>query len=83
MKLMKTKQTAVEWLEEELAKNLKYIVENKDYNLIEALIESSKKMEQLQIECAFISGELNQVRFFSKKQSYQYYKETYGNEANS
>lgn len=51
-----TQQTAIEWLEEELAKNLKHIVQNADSDLMESLFEQAKKMEKEQIIEAFKAG---------------------------
>jgi len=52
--------TAVEWLEEELADNLKLIILNNDYTLMEKLFEQAKEMEKKQIidayEDAYMSG---------------------------
>jgi hypothetical protein len=44
-----SKETAVEWLEEELAKKLKSIVLNQDYQLMETLFEQAKAMEKEQM----------------------------------
>ena len=43
------KQTAVEWLEEELADNLKVIILNNDYTLMEKLFAKAKAMEKEQL----------------------------------
>lgn len=72
-------QTAVEWLEEKLAKNLKHIVQNVDSDLMQSLFEQAKQMEKEQIEDAFQSGKWNgfdedQSEF---KDPTEYYKETY------
>lgn len=46
------KQTAVEWLENELADNLKTIILKQDYKLMEYLFNEAKQMEQEQMELA-------------------------------
>ena len=45
---MEKKQTAVEWLEEELKLNLKKIILEGDSELIESLFEQAKEMEREQ-----------------------------------
>ena len=81
---METKQTAVEWLEDELAKNLKHIVLKQDNILMESLFQQAKQMEKEQIINAF--GEKRQFIGFSdnntfgitEKTGQEYYNETYG-----
>jgi hypothetical protein len=77
------KQTAVEWLEEELAKKLKLIVLNQDYQLMETLFEQAKVMEKEQMD--IVAGDwwnegasyMHDVK--RKYESFeQYYNETYG-----
>lgn len=46
------KQSAVDWIENELAEKLKHIVENKDYVLMETLFLQAKKMEEDQEQLA-------------------------------
>jgi len=53
---METKQTAVEWLENELAFFLKDIIENKNHLLMINLFEQAKEMEKEQIIDARVSG---------------------------
>lgn len=43
--IMEKKQTAVEWLEEKLKDNLKHIIINNDYVMMESLFEQAKEME--------------------------------------
>lgn len=43
---MINKKTAVEWLEDALAKNLKHIIEKNDYVLIERLFYQAKEIEK-------------------------------------
>lgn len=45
---MKTTQTAVDWLENELQINLKHIVLNQDHNMIESLFEQAKVIQREQ-----------------------------------
>jgi hypothetical protein len=71
---MENKQTAVEWLENSLAKTLKRIVENRDGVLLETLFEQAKQMEKEQIINAFIDGE-HQQGF--ELEAEQYYNKTY------
>ena len=80
---MKQKQTAIEWLEEELAKNLKHIIQNADSDLIESLFEQAKQMEKEQIFDAYSWGECNIDNYgckIEKNGAEQYYNETYGGE---
>ena len=51
-----SKQTAVEWLEEKLKENLKHIVLNSDYVLMESIFLQAKAMEREQIITAFCEG---------------------------
>ena len=44
-----SKQTTVEWLEEKLKENLKHIVLNGDYVLMESIFLQAKAMEREQI----------------------------------
>jgi hypothetical protein len=48
------KKTAVEWLEEELADNLKVIILNNDYQLMEKLFEQAKEMEEQRLREAIM-----------------------------
>ena len=76
---MEKKQTAVEWLEDELAKNIKQIVEQRDYILIESLFKQAKQMEKEQIIDAYNDGIEYEISIYSTKDAEQYYNETYGN----
>jgi hypothetical protein len=66
-------QTAVEWLEEELADNLKVIILNNDYTLMEKLFAKAKAMEKEQINKACYDGYYKE----DEKYTYDYYNETY------
>jgi hypothetical protein len=46
------KESAVDWIEEQLAKKLKHIVEKQDYILMETLFEQAKAMEKKQEQLA-------------------------------
>lgn len=50
------KQTAVDWLEEVLAENLKQIIVNSDSALIESLFAKAKVMQNKQHEISFSKG---------------------------
>lgn len=56
---MENKQTAVEWFEEALAKNLKEIIYKCDNELMESLFKQAKQMEREQIEEAYTEGFIN------------------------
>lgn len=49
-------QTAVEWLENELADNLKTIVLKQDYKLMEYLFLKAKEMEREQLKNERLEG---------------------------
>jgi len=79
---METKQTAVEWLEDELAKNLKHIVLKEDYIFMESLFEQAKQIEKEQIKLAFNesrkiqdSDEISITHDWNNSE--QYYNKTY------
>jgi hypothetical protein len=72
------KQTAVEWLEEELAANLKTIVLNNDYTLMEKIFAKAKAMEKEQITEAYDAGLFDGSMDIVKDRMYKkYYDETY------
>jgi hypothetical protein len=69
-------QTAIEWLEEELADNLKVIILNNDYQLMEKLFEQAKAMEKEQImKAVYDSMGTNFDPNMGRAE--QYYNETY------
>jgi hypothetical protein len=71
-----TQQTAVEWLEEELADNLKVIILNNDYTLMEKLFAKAKEMEKEQLIETCKHGNL--PTFLGRVlTAEQYYNETY------
>lgn len=45
---MENKMTAVDWLENELQINLKHIILNQDYNMMENLFEQAKTIQREQ-----------------------------------
>jgi hypothetical protein len=69
------KQTAVEWLEEELADNLKLIILNNDYTLMEKLFEQAKSMEKEQKKFMFDCG--RQYQLTGEGTFTEVYNETY------
>ena len=73
-----SKQTAVEWLEEKLKENLKHIVLNGDYVLMESIFLQAKEMEREQIMMAVKdSWYMAKGSNFQEPQEEQYYNETY------
>lgn len=74
---MGTTQTAVGWLENELAIFLKDIIVNKNYILMEHLFEEAKEIEKNHIKMAFNDGRVT-TAFKKIKNSDDYYTETYG-----
>ena len=74
------KLTAVDWLEEALAENLKQIIVNSDSALMESLFAKAKAMQKEQIKIAYDDGYKNGGDDWgegSDKTSEQYYTETY------
>lgn len=74
------KQTAVEWLEDALAENLKNIIVNSNSELMEWLFQRAKQMEKEQIMKAFNAGtdeEAGNTGYISDE---NYYRQTYGND---
>jgi hypothetical protein len=71
-------QTAVEWLEEELADNLKVIILNNDYQLMEKLFIQAKAMEKEQLIKTYISAceSVTEYGYYGHSAE-QYYNETY------
>lgn len=74
---METKQTAVNWLEEELADSLKLIILNQDFRMMEKIFERAKEIEKEQImQAVYDSMGTNFDPNWGKAE--QYYNETYG-----
>ena len=69
--------TAVDWLEEELAKNLKTIVVNQDYKLMEHLFDEARKREKQQIIDAFDCDGSPEPGEVWISNGVQYYDQTY------
>lgn len=70
-------QTAVEWLEDSLKLNLKKIILECDYKLIEDLFKQAKVKEKEQIIDAF-----DTAKYLSSGNNYngeKYYKDTFSN----
>jgi hypothetical protein len=65
---MKKKQTAVEWLVEEIHKNLNWIPTH--------MIEQAKQMEKEDMESAYFCGSCDRMN--DEGSFEQHYKETYG-----
>lgn len=74
---MNKKQTAVEWLEEELKNNLKHIVLNADGDMIDKMFKQAMQMEKNQIMDAIICNQNGLLRRKNILEAEQYYKETY------
>lgn len=77
------KQTAVEWLEEKLKENLKHIVINNDYVLMESIFLQAKQIEKEQI-IKFTEDFVDNFVFaaydgecYQTKEISEYYNETY------
>ena len=78
-KPMENKQTAVEWLEEKLKENLKHIVINNDYVLMESIFLQAKEIEKEQIIDLTLYFGMNYNVDKPLKELYdQYINETYG-----
>ena len=71
--------TAVDWLEEALAENLKQIIVNSDSALMESLFAKAKAMQKEQMKDAVLSQcTTNEgLRKIFENQFEQYYSETY------
>ena len=75
-----SKQTAIEWLVEELNQKIDIIPMDK-WDIIRDMVQQAKEMEQEQIERAWMNAEINlpsesRARAFARK----YYNQTYGGE---
>lgn len=68
------KQTAVEWLEEQLNPDLKTM----QGHIIQDLIEQALAMEKQQIINSHLTGLIHPLEMEATKQAEQYYNETYG-----
>jgi hypothetical protein len=54
--MLQNNLTAVDWLEQELAKNIKEIIKNGDAELMEKLFDDARRLELSQIILARISA---------------------------
>ena len=72
---METKQTAVEWLLEQV----KFIDKEVYAELYNQSFEQAKQMEKEQIKDAHLIGLITSMEMEATKQAEQYYNETYGN----
>jgi hypothetical protein len=69
-----SKQTAVEWLEEKLKENLKHIVLNGDYVLMESIFLQAKAMEKEQMGVILPSDEeIEEASPYVPKDAHDYY----------
>lgn len=77
MKMMKNKQTAVEWLVEQLAKKhnefqaLTFYYDHRDE------IEQAKQMEKEQIIKAYANGVVNEISIYNTITGEEFYNQTY------
>ena len=60
------KQTAVEWLEEELKANLKKVILEGNSELMESLFKQAKEMEKQQLKEMYLKGIKNYDPTFNK-----------------
>jgi hypothetical protein len=73
---METKQTAIDWLEEQVIDNKDIYIKGNTLMIPNDIFRKAKQMEKEQIMDAFVNGE-HQQGF--ENESEQYYNETYGN----
>jgi hypothetical protein len=69
------KQTAVEWLEKEIFRNYKFLLQKVDCSRLQESIEKAKEMEKEQIIDAFNKGDVSIYGVEINGQ--QYYNETF------
>jgi len=69
---METKQTAVEWLIEELGEYFPHEIGG-----IHLMVEKAKQMEKEQITNAYANGVVNEISIYNTITGEQYYNETY------
>lgn len=69
------KQTAVEWLEQEIFRRYKFTFQQLNCQPLEEAIEQAKEMEKQQIEESFMVGVRNEKYMFESKE--EYYNETF------
>lgn len=77
------KQTAVEWLHNQLHLNISLYQD--EWQIIEGLMEQAKEMEKEQIIESYCQGcadIINNEDIFPRETSEQYYKETYESKTN-
>lgn len=81
---MKNKQTAVEWLKEELINSLEgYEVKFGTLIKIKKQFDQAKEMEKDQIVDAHYEGQCNNTEGYPIEISKQYYNDTYGKQTNA
>ena len=69
--------TSVEWLENKLADNLKSIIINQDYELMENLFEQANSMNQQEIVTAYQEGIKDSFDSSHFGSGLNYFRETY------
>jgi hypothetical protein len=69
--------TSVEWLENKLADNLKSIIINQDYELMENLFEQANSMNQQEIVTAYQQGCMGGYTHPHFGSGLNYFRETY------
>jgi hypothetical protein len=69
--------TSVEWLENKLADNLKSIIINQDYELMENLFEQANSMNQQEIVTAYQQGTKDKFNPPNFGSGLNYFKETF------
>jgi hypothetical protein len=72
---METKQTAVEWLIEEMINQMQIRIENTEIGI--QLFAQAKEMEKQQIFDAHLTGLIHPLEIEVTKQAEQYYNETF------
>ena len=70
------KQTAVEWLVEEINKMIDFIPMDK-WDEIRDIVQQAKEMEKEQIKDAHLIGLITSMEMEATKQAEQYYNETF------
>ena len=68
------KQTAVQWLVEQINSNIDFIPIDK-WDMIRDIVQQALQMEREQIMYAWVDGVINSD---NEKEAEQYYNETYG-----
>jgi len=72
------KQTAVEWLEEEIFRSYKFLLQKVDCTRLEKSIEQAKEMEKQQIIDAYDNAYIDRY-YYNSRNGKQYYNHTFKN----